>query len=309
MKYEDERRWLAQIKPNLQHRALIYEFTRAFFRERGFLEIETPVRVPGVAPEKYIVPFESEGWFLITSPELHMKRLLAAGYDKLFQITHCFRKGERGKQHNPEFTMLEWYRAHADYRQMLRDTEELAMTLTSRLRLKPVIQYKSQDIDLTLPWPRITVRDAFLRAAGWDPVTENDPVRFDHDLVEKVIPSFAPNRPTVLLDYPASMASLARLSKKEPGVAERAEVFIGGLELANAYSELRDRQEQEKRFKNEIEQIQQEGRTAIMPWRFLEAVTYLPECAGIALGMDRLVMLLCDADSIREVTAFTIDTA
>ena len=193
---------------------------------------------------------------------------------------------------------------------MISDTEELVMTLVSRLKLNPVIQYQNQDIDLTLPWPRITVHDAFCRAAGWDPIVQPDPLRFDIDLVSKVIPSFPPQRPIVLLDYPAAMASLARLKPDEPNVAERAEVFIGGLELANAYSELRDSEEQERRFREEIEQIQREqGRKMAMPWQFLEAVAHLPECGGIALGMDRLVMLFCNASSIEEVIPFTTDTA
>jgi lysyl-tRNA synthetase class 2 len=307
---ENDHERLLCIKSNLQRRALTYHYTRAFFWEQGFLEIETPIRVPAVAPEQHIVPFRSEDWFLSTSPELHMKRLLASGYDRLFQISRCFRKGEHGRQHNPEFTLLEWYRTGADYRQMVYDTEQLVLTVASRLGLGHVIRYRDQEIDLTPPWPRTKVRDGFLRAAGWDPVTEPDPLRFDADLVTKVIPSFAPGQPTVLLDYPAPMASLARLKPGQPAVAERAEVFIGGMELANAYSELVDTREQEIRFQAEIQQIEREQRQKMpMPRRFLDAVARLPECGGIALGMDRLVMLFCNADSIDDVVAFTIDTA
>ncbi len=307
---EDERQRLIHIRPNLQRRALVYEFIRDFFREQGFLEIETPVRVPAVAPELHITPFDSEAWFLTTSPELHMKRLLAAGEERLFQISRSFRKGERGRQHNPEFTMLEWYRTGADYRQMVCDTEQLVTTLASRLQVGPIIQYRGQKIDLTLPWPRATVSDAFRRAAAWDPVAEPDPHRFDTDLMTRVIPSFDPGRPIVLLDYPAAMAALARLKPADPGVAERAEVFIGGLELTNAYSELTDVQEQKRRFHEEIERIQRErGQKMAMPSRFIEAVARLPVCGGIALGVDRLVMLFCNADSIDEVLAFTVDTA
>ncbi len=307
---EDERRRLIRLEPNLRRRALIYEFTRAFFRERGFLEVETPIRVPTIAPELHITPFESEAWFLSTSPELYMKRMIAAGYDRLFQISRCFRRGERGRWHNPEFTMLEWYCVGADYRQMVQDIEQLIVTLSSKLGFNTVIKYKGQDIGISLPWPRITVRDAFLQVAGWDPIVEPDSLRFDTDLVTKVLPSFIANRPTVLIDYPAAMASLARLKPDEPGVAERAEVFIGGLELANVYSELRDAQEQENRFHEAIEQIHKEhGQQRAMPRQFLEAIACLPQCGGAALGMDRLVMLLCNADSIDEVLAFTVDTA
>ncbi|MBI2328755.1 MAG: EF-P lysine aminoacylase GenX, partial [Chloroflexi bacterium] len=122
---EADRNRLIRLKPNLQRRALIYEFTRAFFIEQGFLEVETPIRVPTIAPERHITPFASDSWFLSTSPELHMKRMLAAGYDRLFQVSHCFRSGERGRWHNPEFTMLEWYRVAADYRQVIQDIERL----------------------------------------------------------------------------------------------------------------------------------------------------------------------------------------
>jgi lysyl-tRNA synthetase class 2 len=307
---EDERRRLIGLKSNLQRRALIYEFTRAFFRRQGFLEVETPIRVPTTAPEPHITPFESESWFLSTSPELHMKRMLAAGYDRLFQISPCLRRGERGRWHNPEFTMLEWYRAGADYRQMIQDIEQLVVTLACGLGFSTIIKYRGQDIDISLPWPWVTVRDVFLQAEGWNPIASPDSLRFDTDLVTKVLPGFIAGRPTVLMNYPAAMASLARLKPGEAGVAERAEVFIGGLELANVYSELRDAREQEKRFHEAIEQIYQEtGQKRAIPHKFLEAVANLPECGGAALGMDRLVMLLCDAASIDEVMAFNVDTA
>jgi lysyl-tRNA synthetase class 2 len=307
---EDERSRLIRLKPNLKYRALIYESIRAFFREQDFLEVETPIRVPVVAPEPYIVPFQSDSWFLSTSPELHMKRMLAAGYDKLFQITHCFRKGERGRWHNPEFIMLEWYHAGADYKRMVQDIEQLVVAIAAKLRLKNGIKYRGQNIDISLPWLRITVRDAFIQTVGWDPVTEPDSLRFDTDLVTRVIPSFVPNRPIVLTDYPASMSALARLKPDETTVAERAEIFIGGLELANVYSELRDIREQENRFREAIEQIREEqGQQLSMPKQFLEAVSHLPECGGGALGIDRLVMLLCNAGSIDEVVTFTTDTA
>jgi len=205
--------------------------------------------------------------------------------------------------------MLEWYRTGADYEQMIHDTEELVVAIAEKLGLGSTIQFQNQKISLAPPWPRTTVRDAFLRAAGWDPVSDPNPLTFDTDLVNKVIPSFDPTRPTVLKDYPAPMASLARLSPTNPRVGQRAEVFIGGLELANAYSELRDAEEQGRRFQEEMKQIQRAGRRAVMPQRFLEAVAHLPECGGIALGLDRLVMLFCDTDSIDEVIPFTVDTA
>lgn len=306
---ESERQRLSRLKPNLERRARIYELTRAFFRDRGFLEVDTPIRVPTVAPELYITPQESEGWFLVTSPELHMKRLLAAGYDRIFQINHCFRRSERGRLHNPEFSLLEWYRAEGNYLDTIRDTEELFATIADGLGLGTSISYQGHEIDLTPPWPRITVQDAFLQFARWDPVLEPDALRFDDDLVLKVIPAFPYDRPTVLLDYPAPMASLARLKPGDCGVSERAEVFIGGLELANAYSELADPSEQACRFEEEMARIREVRCCPPMPLSFLDALPHFPESGGIALGMDRLVMLFCDSSSIDEVLAFTEDTA
>ncbi len=307
---EDEPQRLARLKSNLRRRALIYEHVRAFFKEQDFLEVETPIRAPAIAPEEFITPFMSEDWFLAASPELHMKRLLAAGYENIFQFSHCFRKGERGRWHNPEFIMLEWYRAGADYYQIISDIEKMVTTVASSLGYKNKIEYQGQIIDLKRPWPRVTVRDAFLKAAGWDPVAEPDSLRFDVDFVTKVLPAFSPTRPTVLVDYPTPMASLARLKPDNTLVAERTEVFIGGLELANAYSELTDALEQEKRFREAVEKIKKErGQAMPMPDKFLKALPHLPECGGVALGIDRLVMLLCNAASIDDVMAFTADDA
>jgi lysyl-tRNA synthetase class 2 len=300
---------LKQIKANLECRALILESIRAFFRKEGFIEVETPLLVPQAAPEQFIAPFTVNGWFLSTSPEMHMKRLLAAGYGNVFQITHCFRKGERGRLHNPEFTMLEWYRIDADYLRIIEDTEKLVLAVAGGLGLGSSIRYQGQDVDMSCPWPRVTVSKAFGKSADWDPVLRLDPERFDLDLVEKVMPGFAPDRPTVLIDYPAANASMARLKPGDRKVAERAEVFIGGLELANAYTELTDAAELEKRFREVIEEAGDAEGHRPMPRRFLKAMVDLPACGGIALGVDRLVMLLCDAASIDEVVAFPRELA
>jgi lysyl-tRNA synthetase class 2 len=298
---------LQRIKSKLECRALILDGIRAFFRREGFVEVETPLRVPAIAPEQFISPFASEGWFLSTSPELQMKRLLSAGYEKIFQICHCFRQDECGQQHNPEFTMLEWYRTGAGYLKIIEDIELLVVDLSGRLGIGPVLNYQGKKVDLTLPWPRIAIREAYLRRAGWDPLVNFDGQRFDDDMVNKVVPHFPADRPIVILDYPAECASLARLKPGSPQVAERAEVFIAGLEIANGYSELNDAAEQEKRFKEEMEKLRSSGKPAILPDKFLVAIRHLPECGGIALGVDRLAMLFCDAASIDEVMAFPAD--
>jgi elongation factor P--(R)-beta-lysine ligase len=310
MPVNDEFNRLARLSPNLKRRAFVFDAIRAFFKEHEFLEVDTPIRAPAIAPEPNIVPFESEGWFLAASPELHMKRLLAAGYGKLFQFSHCFRKGERGLWHNPEFIMLEWYRKGAGYLSIIQDMEQMALYAAERLGLGHIIHYQGRDIDITPPWPRITVKDAYLKAAGWDPVLDYDPARFDVDFIARVLPSFSPLRPTVLLDYPAAAASLARLKPEDNKMAERVEVFMGGLELANAFSELTDAHEQAARFREATGEIRQErGKNMPLPEKFLESVARLPDCGGIALGMDRLVMLFCDAPTIDDVMAFTSDTA
>jgi lysyl-tRNA synthetase class 2 len=307
---DDERQRLERLIPNLKRRAFIYRTIRSFFNEQDFLEVETPLRSPAIAPEKEIIPIGSDGWFLSTSPELYMKRLLAAGYDRIYQFNRCFRKGESGNYHNPEFTLLEWYRKGVNYEQMMQDTEGLVTAVASALGMGNTLRYRNRSIDLSLPWERLTVSGAFKKLAGWDPVIDPDVRRFDEDTVLKVIPGLNPLRPTFLLDYPAPMASLARLKPDNTRVAERVELFIGGLELCNAYSELNNQKEQEMRFRQEIEQIKQEQqRVAPMPEKFLSSVKYLPECAGNALGIDRLVMLFCDAASIDEVMPFTVDDA
>ena len=304
MSFEREAVRLARIKPNLERRALILQLTRSFFVDQGFLEIETPIRVPAVAPEKFIKPFTSEPWFLSTSPELHMKRLLASGYDRLFQISRCFRAGESGRLHNPEFTMLEWYRQGANYLDMMDDTQKLVTTLAKHLGPGTNIHYLGRAIDLFLPWPSISVTDAFTKAAGWDPVETLDEERFDVDLVTKVIPSLRIDRPIIVKDYPASMAALSRLAPGNPKVAERAELFVAGLELANAYTELNDAEEQRRRFEQECEAILEAGGNVGYPQRFMDSMPHMPECGGIALGMDRLLMLFCNVESIEDVLAF-----
>lgn len=306
----DERPRLARIAPNLKRRALILQLIRRFFDEQGFTEVDTPVRSPAIAPEKEIIPFDSEGWSLNTSPELYMKRLLAAGYDKIYQLSHSFRKNERGRLHNPEFTLLEWYRQDASYLTLIDDTEKLVTAVAAGLGIKDEFKYQGKTVDITPPWGRITVADLYRQLAGWDPVKEPDLKRFDEDMVNKVIPVLNPHRIMVMMDYPAPMASLARLKAGQKAVAERVEIFFGQVELANGFSELTSAREQKSRFKKEIEAIKAEqGRTAPMPDKFIAALKDMPECAGMALGVDRLVMMFCDAATIDDVIPFTEEWA
>lgn len=280
---------------------------RRFFLERNFLEVETPVRLRAPAPEVHIDAEPAGDCFLRTSPELHMKRLLAAGVERLFQIGPCFRQGERGVLHQPEYTMLEWYRANADYHHILVDAKALLAAVAREVAGGTDISYGGRTIALWPAWEWMTVAEAFRQFAGWDPTERFDADRFDLDLVDKVEPRLPRHAPVVLADYPAEAAALARRKPDDPRVAERWELFVGGLELANAYSELTDAEEQARRFEDWSRQREALGKTRYpADAEFLEVLRRgeLPPSGGIALGVDRLVMLLTDSASVQDVIAF-----
>ncbi|MFH1491641.1 MAG: EF-P lysine aminoacylase EpmA [Pseudomonadota bacterium] len=297
---------LAAKKPVLRLRARIVSGIRRFFEDRGYLEIETPVMIPAPAPEPHISTFKAGDLFLHPSPELCMKRLLASGYDRIFQICHCFREGERGTGHLPEFTLLEWYRAGADYLDLMGECEELLLFLTSFQGSGKRIHYQGMEIHLESPWDRLSVHEAFQRYGGLSPEKAMETDRFDEVMVEKIEPRLGIRKPVFLYDYPAPLGSLARLKKKAPHLAERFELYIGGVELANAFTELTDAREQRKRFERDRELRKQVGMAPCpLPEKFLDALPRMPPSAGIALGVDRLVMILADRKAIDDVVAFT----
>jgi len=291
---------------NLELRAEVLHLTREFFRSRGYLEVETPQRVPVPLPEAHIEVIASEDWVLQPSPEICMKPMVAAGYGKIFQVAKCFRRGERGRRHLPEMTMLEWYAVGETYADAMQTTEDLVRYIAAALGRAQRITYQSVAIDLTPPWPRLTVADAFARYAP-GPVEEALAAgRFDEWMGLEVEPRLAGGRPVFLQDYPAACGSLARLKPGDPRVAERFELYIGGLELCNGFSELTDPREQRRRFEAELASKPRCGRPAHgLPERFLQALATLPPCAGNALGLDRLAMLLCDVPDIEAVVAYS----
>jgi len=291
---------------NLTLRSRVLRAVRDFFDERDFIEVETPVRIPAPAIETHIdAPPSGRAW-LRASPELHMKRLLVEGCTRIYQIGPCFRAGECGSRHNPEFTLLEWYRTDADYTEILRDTEALLAHVFERVLGVTAFTYRGQAIDLARPWHCHTVSEAFRTWAGWDPAEAWDAERFDLDLVGKIEPALPQDKPCVITDYPAPAASLARLRADDPRVAERWEVYIGGLELANAYSELCDPAAQRARFLEAADERRALGKEVYpLDEPFLSALERgMPPCGGIALGIDRLVMLVCGATDIADVRPF-----
>ncbi|MGW8187528.1 MAG: EF-P lysine aminoacylase EpmA [Desulfobacterales bacterium] len=291
---------------NLRLRARIIRAVRQFFAENDYLEVETPIRIPAPAPEAHIDAQPSGNWWLQTSPELCMKRLLASGYPRIFQICKCFRRGERGCRHLPELTILEWYTAGHDYTGMMTQCAALIKTVGDCMGLDEALRYQGRRIDLSLPWPRMTVTEAFEQWAGMSVERAMDEDRFEELLALKIEPRLGIDKPVFLYDYPAAHGALARLKPSDRRVAERFELYIGGLELCNAFTELIDANEQRVRFDAEKELRRQAGLTVYpMPVRFLEALKDMPDAAGNALGIDRLVMLFADAAEIDDVVAFT----
>jgi len=290
----------------LAFRSGVLQAIRAFFISRSYIEVETPVRISAPALEEHIDAIPAAGQYLRTSPELHLKQLLAGKHERIFEMGPCFRMNERGNLHNPEFTMLEWYRVGADYKAILDETRALICHVAQTVLGATRFTFDLHAVDLGGCWEVLTARDAFLKFAGWDPVAEFDADRFDLDLVTKVAPALSPNNPVVLTDYPAPLAALARLSPVDPSVAERWELYIARMELANAFSELIDVDEQRERFRSCAEKRSKAGKEAYpMDENFLNALeSGMPDCAGVALGVDRLVMVLSGAQTIDQVRAF-----
>ena len=289
-------------------RSRILQSIRDFFVERDFLEVETPVRIPAPAPESHIDAIASDGWFLQTSPELCMKRLLAAGHQRIFQICKCFRRSERGDRHLPEFTMLEWYQAGVDYRELMRHCEALLLQLSRRLMDADYISYQGKRISLEAPWERISIREAFAR---YTPISMEQAIEenaFNELMAFQIEPRLGLDKPVFLFDYPVSLGALARRSAADPTVAERFELYIAGVELVNAFSELIDAGEQRERFSKEQAYRAASGKTVYPDAdKFLDCLNRMPESSGAALGIDRLCMIFADTARIDDIVAFTTE--
>ncbi len=317
-------------------RARLYAAVRRYFAAQDFDEVETPCLVPAPGLEPHIrafeVPFVPETpdgkpatLYLHTSPEYAMKRLLAQGFERIFQIARVFRNGEVAPLHNPEFTLLEFYRAHADYHAIMEDTEALIAAAAAAVVGEPASI--ASGVGLLPPFERLTVRDALESRTGLDLnelTTAHElqkaaesrghhfapgPRSFEDVLLQifltSVEPTLGRERPTFLTEYPASMASLARLKPSDPRVAERVELYIAGVELANGFSELTCESEQRARLLEEQALRRHEGKPVYpLDEEFLDAVGRMPPSSGIAIGLDRLLMLLLGAEQIGEVLLF-----
>lgn len=313
---------------NLAARGAALAELRGYFAEQGFLEVETPlwVRSPGL--EVMLDPVPSDGGWLITSPEFQMKRLLAAGCERIYQVCRCFRNEESGAQHLREFTMVEWYRGWDELSAIAADVEQLVARLCPRRDGVPYARWAGREIDVTPPWPRMSVAEvmrtwagfevrgdepaaelaAAARAAGIDlgGATAWDDI-FYTAFVARVDPAIAAlERPLLVTDWPLPLAALARQRSDGAPVVERFEAYIGGVELANAFGELTDPEIQARRFTAERAERAARGKSVYpLDERLLAALAEgLPPSAGVALGFDRLVMLATGARHIRDVVAF-----
>ncbi|MGZ3417349.1 MAG: EF-P lysine aminoacylase EpmA [Polyangiales bacterium] len=295
----------------LERRATLLAAVRSFFGGRGYLEVETPIAVPSPGLDVHLDAVPAGERFLITSPEYQMKRLLVGGLPRIFQIVRCFRQGEVGARHNPEFSMLEWYRAFSAIDSMIEETEALIVHVATAARGRAELVAGGRTIALSPPFERLPIATAFARHAAIAEdralaLSTEDEERFFRIMVEEIEPALAEGPPVVLVEWPASQASLARKKPGDPRVAERFEIVIGGVELCNGFGELVDPNEQRARFLADQAERRQRGLPVYpIDERFVAALEEgMPPSSGNALGLDRLIALCLGAKTIGDVLAF-----
>ena len=317
---------------NMRVRAAVLDAVRGFFRDAGFLAVETPTLARASAQEEHIQLFATEyqgnkakeQLYLAPSPELYMKRLLGVGFERIYQISRSYRNGEMGPQHNPEFTLIEWYRAYASYEEIMADVENLVAHVVESVLGQSSTVREGREIGLQPPWKRLSVRDAFARwaavdldacadaeslfrrarALGYDSARRGDSWEdlYHKILLEKVEPELAKLGAVHLFDYPRQLAALAKLKEGDLAVAERTEAYLGGVELSNGYTELNDPAQQRERFTRGAR-----PGSAPADETFLTAMERgIPPAGGVALGLDRLVMIVAGASCLDEVIAFPL---
>jgi len=319
-----------EVRDTFRKRVDVIRLIREFLSNRGFLEVETPMMqpVPGGATAK---PFKTHhkalgiDLFLRIAPELYLKRLLVGGFEKVFEINRNFRNEGLSTRHNPEFTMLEFYQAYATYHELMELTEEMVSWLAEEVTGSMELTYQGQHVDLTPPWQRYTMDQALVEVGGIDPAVLQD----DRAIMElarskeiKLQPEAGPGKaktelfellveeklinPTFVTSYPTEVSPLARRNEEDPSVTDRFELFVTGREIANAFSELNDPEDQLQRFQKQInERGDDEEVHPELDSDYIRALEYgMPPAAGEGIGIDRLVMLLTDSPSIRDVILF-----
>jgi len=300
---------------------------RRWLDERGFVEVETPVLQPlygGALARPFVTHHNAleRDFYLRIATELYLKRLVVGGIDRVYELGKDFRNEGVSHKHNPEFTMLEWYEAYADYRKTAHDLELMVAEVAERVLGTTAVERGDVTIDLTPPWRRLTLREAILEHAGVDIAehptrealaaamgSEPDPAEgwgklVDGLLAKSVEPELV--QPTFVLDYPVELSPFAKAHRSEPGVVERWEAFVGGIEIANSFSELNDPDEQRRRFEQQAAELAR-GDEEAQPYdeAFVEALEHgMPPTGGVGLGVDRLAMILSGARSLREVVLF-----
>jgi lysyl-tRNA synthetase class 2 len=297
----------------IRARARLYRQIRAFFDARDCLEVDTPLLSLSTNTDVNITSIEASNLgqkcYLQTSPEFAMKRLLAAGSGSIYQICHAFRAGEKGRRHNPEFTLLEWYRTGFDYQRLMDEVESLIDELSAKANQFKRVSYHDLLLDHTgIEIDAIDLPSLREKVDRLIPGTQSSDFSVDQclDLLISLVIAPALESYVFVFDYPVSQAALARVNADNPRVAERFELFYNGLELANGFSELCDSSQQRARFENDSKQREAAGLEPYPTDELLLAALEagLPECAGVAIGLDRLLMVLLEEDSIDRVLSF-----
>jgi lysyl-tRNA synthetase class 2 len=320
----------ADVRDLFVKRSRIIQEVRNFFLERDFLEVETPMMQPipgGAEAEPFKTHHNALGMdlYLRIAPELYLKRLVVGGFERVFEINRNFRNEGISTQHNPEFTMLEFYQAYATFSDLMELTEQLVSTVAHMVNGSTVLSYQNSSIELAGPWRRITLQKALVDIGGVDSALLSDKdVLLDFaakngikitktgrlgKVITKLFDALVEPKliqPTFITGYPAEVSPLSRRSDEEPDITERFELFIAGREIANGFSELNDPVDQKARFAQQVQSRKAGDQAAhLMDEDYIEALEYgMPPTAGEGIGVDRLVMLLTDAASIREVILF-----
>ncbi len=317
-----------QVKEIFIKRAEIISFIREFLYERGFVEVETPAlqTIPSGALARPFKTYHNEletELFLRIAPELYLKRLIVGGFEKVFEIGKNFRNEGVSSHHNPEFTMLELYHAYADYKKLMELTEQLIYQLASKINGRPLLKHGEEETEFSIPFPRISIPVEVSKALGVDVeklknaevIRElvRDKIKIEDDwdwgkIMLEFFEKFIARQikyPTIIVDFPISTSPLAKAKDDDPDFAERFELYVYGMEIANAFSELADPEEQRRRFEEQMKMREARDLLGDMDWDFVRSLEYgMPPTAGEGIGIDRITMVITGATSIKEVILF-----